>query len=115
MKRNTSKITKRLKKIYNTLFKKYYESFTEFLECKWVKLFKTTLNPYTDKTERLNKKLKNRKLRYSEKQQIKDGIEEYNSTSISNYTCSNCEFFHKNQCNKESVCSEDTIYKDFRD
>ena len=62
-----------------------------------------------------NKKLKNRKLRYSEKQQIKDGIEEYNSTSISNYTCSNCEFFHKNQCNKESVCSEDTIYKDFRD
>lgn len=108
MKRDTSKITKKLKKIYNATFKKYYESFTEFLECKWVKMFKITPNPYTDKTERLNKKLKNRKLRYSEKQQIKNELEEYNS-------CNNCEFFHKNTCYKESVCSKNTICKDFRD
>lgn len=107
MKRDNSKITKRLKKIYNAIFKNYYESFTEFLECKWVKLFKTTPIPVKCKTERLNKKLKNRKLRYSEKQQIKDGLEEL--------SCSNCELFHKNLCNKKSIYSENNICKDFRD
>lgn len=110
MKRDNSKITKKLKKIYNATFKKYYESFTEFLKCKWVKLFK--IAPPKCKTKSLNKKLKNRKLRYSEKQQIKDGIEEYN---LPIYTCGSCEFFHKNICHKESVRSEDTICKDFRD
>lgn len=112
MKRDNSKIIKRLKKVYKTGFKKYYESFTEFLKCKWVKMFKRTPNSYTCKTERLIKKLENRKLRYSEKQQIKDGIEEYNLPS---YTCGKCELFHKNICYKESVRSEDTICKDFRD
>lgn len=110
MKRDTSKITKKLKKIYNATFKKHYESFTEFLECKWVKLFK--IAPPKCKTKSLNKKLKNRKLRYSEKQQIKNGLEEYNSPV---YTCGSCEFFQSNLCNKESVCSRDTICKDFRD
>lgn len=112
MKRDNSKITKRLKKVYKTGFKKYYESFTEFLKCKWVKMFKRTPNPYTCKIERLSKKLENRKLRYSEKQQIKNGLEEYNSPV---YTCGSCEFFQSNLCNKESVCSGDTICKDFRD
>lgn len=107
MKRDTSKITKKLKKIYNATFKKYYESFTEFLECKWVKLFKIT--PPKCKTKSLNKKLKNRKLRYSEKQQIKNGLEEYNSQIFSNNTCNNCEFFHNNICHKESVCTENNI------
>lgn len=109
MKRDNSKITKRLKKVYKTGFKKYYESFTEFLKCKWVKMFKRTPNPYTCKTERLSKKLENRKLRYSEKQQIKDGLEEYNSQIFSNNTCNNCEFFHNNICHKESVCTENNI------
>lgn len=102
MKRNNSKITKKLKKIYSIIFKNYYESFTEFLECKWVKLFRTTHIPVKYKTERLNKKLKNRKLRYSKKQQIKDGL-----------SCSDCEF--NNLCNKKSVYSENNICKDFRD
>lgn len=110
MKRDNSKITKKLKKIYNAIFKKYYESFTEFLKCKRVKLFKIT--PPKCKTKSLNKKLKNRKLRYSEKQQIKDRLKEHD---LLLYTCSNCDFFHKNLCNKESVRSEDTICKDFRD
>lgn len=107
MKRDNSKITKKLKKIYNAVFRKYYESFTEFLKCKWAKMFK--IAPPKCKTRSLNKKLKNRKLRYSEKQLIKDEMKEYNSS------CSSCELFHNNMCQKESVCSEDTIYKDFRD
>ena len=123
MKRNDSRAIARLKRMYrefkDNLFvkdgKKWRpcESITEFLELKWVKKLKNTGSIERHPLDKLDAKRKNRKERYSEKKQIQEGIEEYN-TRYDEYTCSNCEHNVEGYCiNKKEWVQE--ICKDFRD
>ena len=101
MKRNDSRAIARLKRMYgefkDNLFvkdgKKWRpcESITEFLELKWVKKLKNTGSIERHPLDKLDAKQKNRKERYSEKKQIQEGIEEYNTRY--DETCGDCEFF----------------------
>lgn len=124
MKRNDSRAIARLKRMYgmfrDSLFvkdgKKWRpcESITEFLELDWVKKLKNVGSFKRHPLEKLDAKQKNRKERYSERKQIKEGIEEYDE----HYSCSNCEFFNIDSCylhKNETVYAEDEICKDFRD
>lgn len=125
MKRNDSRAIARLKRMYrefkDNLFvrdgKKWRpcESITEFLELKWVKKLKNTGSIERHPLDKLDAKQKNRKERYSEKKQIQEGIEEYN-TRYDEYTCSNCEHNVEGYCidKKEWVYNQE-ICKDFRD
>ena len=123
MKRNDSRAIARLKRMYrefkDSLFvkdgKKWRpcESITEFLELKWVKKLKNTGSIERYPLDKLDAKRKNRKERYSEKKQIQEGIEEYN-TRYNEYTCSNCEHNVEGYCiDKKEWVQE--ICKDFRD
>lgn len=122
MKRNDSRAIARLKRMYrefkDNLFvkdgKKWRpcESITEFLELKWVKKLKNTGSVERHPLDKLDAKQKNRKERYSEKKQIQEGIEEYNTRY--DETCGNCEFFETPQC-KNTVYKDDNICEDFRD
>ena len=125
MKRNDSRAIARLKRMYrefkDNLFVKDgkrwrpCESITEFLELKWVKKLKNTGSIEKHPLDKLDAKQKNRKERYSEKKQIQEGIEEYN-TRYDEYTCSNCEHNVEGYCidKKEWVYNQE-ICKDFRD
>ena len=125
MKRNDSRAIARLKRMYrefkDNLFvrdgKKWRpcESITEFLELKWVKKLKNTGSIEKHPLDKLDAKRKNRKERHSEKKQIQEGIEEYN-TRYDEYTCSNCEHNVEGYCidKKEWVYNQE-ICKDFRD
>ena len=122
MKRNDSRAIARLKRMYrefkDNLFvkdgKKWRpcESITEFLELKWVKKLKNTGSVERHPLDKLDAKQKNRKERYSEKKQIQEGIEEYNTRYDD--TCGDCEFFETPQC-KNTVYKDDNICEDFRD
>ena len=127
MKRNDSRAIARLKRMYqmfkDSLFvkdgKKWRpcESITEFLNLDWVKRLKNTSSLGKHPLEKLDAKQKNRKERYSEKKQIQEGIEEYDSRYDDDYTCGNCIFFDLKGCNKHniSVYRDDEICKDFMD
>lgn len=125
MKRNDSRAIARLKRMYrefkDNLFvrdgKKWRpcESITEFLELKWVKKLKNTGSIERHPLDKLDAKQKNRKERYSEKKQIQEGIEEYN-TRYNEYTCSNCEHNVEGYCiDKKEWVYDQEICKDFRD
>ena len=125
MKRNDSRAIARLKRMYrefkDNLFvrdgKKWRpcESITEFLELKWVKKLKNTGSIERHSLDKLDAKQKNRKERYSEKKQIQEGIEEYN-TRYNEYTCSNCEHNVEGYCiDKKEWVYDQEICKDFRD
>lgn len=123
MKRNDSRAIARLKRMYKRL-KDYplikkkdgkwraCESITEFLSLKWAKVFKNTGSYTRGVSDKLDAKQKNRKERHSEKKQIQEGIEEYNTRY--DETCGDCEFFETSQC-KNTVYKDDNICKDFRD
>lgn len=127
MKRNDSRAIARLKRMYQTfkdsLFvkdgKKWRpcESITEFLELKWVKKLKNTSSFSKHPLEKLDAKQKNRRERYSEKKQIQEGIEEYDSRYDEDYTCSHCMFYYLKGCSKHniSVYGDNEICKDFMD
>lgn len=122
MKRNDSRAIARLKRMYrgfkDNLFvkdgKKWRpcESITEFLELRWVKRLKNTGSFKRHPLNKLDAKQKNRKERHSEKKQIQEGIEEYNTRY--DETCGDCEFFETPQC-KNTVYKDDNICEDFRD
>lgn len=122
MKRNDSRAIARLKRMYrefkDNLFvkdgKKWRpcESITEFLELKWVKKLKNTGSIKRPLLDKLDAKQKNRRERHSEKKQIQEGIEEYNTRY--DETCGDCEFFKTPQC-KNTVYKDDNICEDFRD
>ena len=125
MKRNDSRAIARLKRMYrefkDNLFvkdgKKWRpcESITEFLELKWVKKLKNTGSIERHPLDKLDAKQKNRKERHSEKKQIQEGIEEYN-TRYDKYTCSNCEHNIEGYCiDKKEWVYDQEICKDFRD
>ena len=125
MKRNDSRAIARLKRMYrefkDNLFvkdgKKWRpcESITEFLELKWVKKLKNTGSIEKHPLDKLDAKQKNRKERHSEKKQIQEGIEEYN-TRYDKYTCSNCEHNVEGYCiDKKEWVYDQEICKDFRD
>ena len=125
MKRNDSRAIARLKRMYrefkDNLFvkdgKKWRpcESITEFLELKWVKKLKNTGSIERHPLDKLDAKRKNRKERHSEKKQIQEGIEEYN-TRYDEYTCSNCEHNVEGYCiDKKEWVYDQEICKDFRD
>lgn len=125
MKRNDSRAIARLKRMYrefkDNLFvkdgKKWRpcESITEFLELKWVKKLKNTGSIERHPLDKLDAKQKNRKERHSEKKQIQEGIEEYN-TRYDKYTCSNCEHNVEGYCiDKKEWVYDQEICKDFRD
>ena len=125
MKRNDSRAIARLKRMYrefkDNLFvkdgKKWRpcESITEFLELKWVKKLKNTGSIEKHPLDKLDAKRKNRKERHSEKKQIQEGIEEYN-TRYDKHTCSNCEHNVEGYCiDKKEWVYDQEICKDFRD
>lgn len=125
MKRNDSRAIARLKRMYRELKdglfvkdgKKWRpcESITEFLELKWVKKLKNTGSIERHPLDKLDAKQKNRKERHSEKKQIQEGIEEYN-TRYDEYTCSNCEHNVEGYCiDKKEWVYDQEICKDFRD
>ena len=125
MKRNDSRAIARLKRMYgefkDNLFVKDgkrwrpCESITEFLELKWVKKLKNTGSIERHPLDKLDAKQKNRKERYSEKKQIQEGIEEYN-TRYDEYTCANCEHNVEGYCiDKKEWVYDQEICKDFRD
>lgn len=125
MKRNDSRAIARLKRMYrefkDNLFVKDgkrwrpCESITEFLELKWVKKLKNTGSIERHPLDKLDAKRKNRKERYSEKKQIQEGIEEYN-TRYDEYTCSNCEHNVEGYCiDKKEWVYDQEVCKDFRD
>lgn len=125
MKRNDSRAIARLKRMYrefkDNLFvkdgKKWRpcESITEFLELKWVKKLKNTGSIERHPLDKLDAKQKNRRERHSEKKQIQEGIEEYN-TRYDKYTCSNCEHNIEGYCiDKKEWVYDQEICKDFRD
>lgn len=126
MKRNDSRAVARLKRMYrefkDNLFvkdgKKWRpcESITEFLELKWVKKLKNTGSIERHPLDKLDAKQKNRKERHSEKKQIQEGIEEYNTRY--DESCGNCEFFNIDNCSlhkNETVYADDEICENFRD
>lgn len=128
MKRNDSRAIARLKRMYESfrggLFVKDgkgwrpCESITEFLSLKWVKKLKNVSSFEKHPLEKLDAKQKNKKERYSEKKQIKEGIEEYNSRYDEYYSCGDCEFFNIDNCafhKNEVVYADDNICKDFSD
>ena len=122
MKRNDSRAIARLKRMYrefkDNLFvkdgKKWRpcESITEFLELRWVKKLKNTGSIERHPLDKLDAKQKNRRDRHSEKKQIQEGIEEYNTRYDD--TCGDCEFFETPQC-KNTVYKDDNNCEDFRD
>lgn len=125
MKRNDSRAIARLKRMYrefkDNLFvkdgKKWRpcESITEFLELKWAKKLKNTGSIERHPLDKLDAKQKNRKERHSEKKQIQEGIEEYN-TRYDEYTCSNCEHNVEGYCiDKKEWVYDQEICKNFRD
>ena len=125
MKRNDSRAIARLKRMYrefkDNLFvkdgKKWRpcESITEFLELKWAKKLKNTGSIERHPLDKLDAKQKNRRERHSEKKQIQEGIEEYN-TRYDKYTCSNCEHNIEGYCiDKKEWVYDQEICKDFRD
>ena len=125
MKRNDSRAIARLKRMYrefkDNLFvkdgKKWRpcESITEFLELKWVKKLKNTGSIERHPLDKLDAKQKNRKERHSEKKQIQEGIEEYN-TRYDEYTCSGCEHNVEGYCiDKKEWVYDQEVCKDFRD
>ena len=125
MKRNDSRAIARLKRMYrefrDNLFvkknKKWRpcESITEFLELKWVKKLKNTGSIERHPLDKLDAKQKNRRERYSERKQIKEGIEEYN-TRYDEYICSNCEHNVEGYCiDKKEWVYDQEICKEFRD
>lgn len=126
MKRNDSRAIARLKRMYERL-KDYplikkkdgkwraCESVTEFLNLKWAKVFKNTGSYTRGVSDKLDAKRKNRKERHSEKKQIQEGIEEYN-TRYDEYTCSKCEHNVEGYCiDKKEWVYDQEICKDFRD
>lgn len=125
MKRNDSRAIARLKRMYgmfkDNLFvkdgKKWRpcESITEFLSLKWVKKLKNTGSFERHPLDKLDAKQKNRRERYSEKKQIQEGIEEYNTPYED--TCNDCEW-HKNlECTLHNVEAfpDDKACVEFRD
>ena len=125
MKKNDSRALARIKRMYrefrNNLFIKdgkrwrSCESITEFLELKWVKKLKNTGSIEKHPLDKLDAKQKNRRERYSERKQIKEGIEEYN-TRYNEYTCPSCEFYDGGFCiEKGAYVTDETICEEFRD
>lgn len=90
MKRNDSKATARLKRLYLKLKNaplikttngkwRACESITEFLNLKWVKVFKNKGSFTKGVLEKLDAKIENRKERHSEKKVIEEGMQEYDN------------------------------------
>ena len=127
MKKNDSRALSRIKRMYREFKDNLFirdgkrwrpcESITEFLELKWVKKLKNTGSIERHPLDKLDAKQKNRRERYSEKKQIKEGIEEYDSRYDEDYTCSRCMFYYLKGCSKHniSVYGDDEICKDFMD
>ena len=125
MKKNDSRALARIKRMYREFKDNLFikdgkrwrpcESITEFLELKWVKKLKNTGSIERHPLDKLDAKQKNRRERYSERKQIKEGIEEYN-TRYDEYTCSNCEYNIEGYCiNKKEWVYDQEICKEFRD
>ena len=80
-----------------------------------IKKLKNTGSIERHPLDKLDAKRKNRKERHSEKRQIQEGIEEYN-TRYDKYTCSNCEHNVEGYCiDKKEWVYDQEICKDFRD
>lgn len=125
MKKNDSRAIARIKRMYREFKDNLFikdgkrwrpcESITEFLELKWVKKLRNTGSIERHPLDKLDAKQKNRRERYSERKQIKEGIEEYN-TRYDKYTCSNCEHNVEGYCiDKKEWVYDQEICKDFRD
>lgn len=121
MKRNDSKAFARIKRIYNSgknwyihKFKKFSnaltiettktcESITEFLEnSKYAKLLKKTRVLHKNKFKKLYQKQSVKHSRNEAKEQIKQGIEEYNAC---NSICKGCDYINK--------CTSNDKYRNF--
>lgn len=124
MRRNDSKVLARIKRIYNSgkiwyinkfdklnnVFTlktiKTCESITDFLEnSKYAKLLKKTrvLNKNTSK--KLEQKKSTKHSRTEAKEQIKQGIEEYDTMQTCNSLCKGCMYIDK--------CPSNDKYNDF--
>ena len=125
MKKNDYRALARIKRMYREFKDNLFikdgkrwrpcESITEFLELKWVKKLKNTGSIERHPLDKLDAKQKNRRERYSERKQIKEGIEEYNNR-YDEYICSNCEYNAEGYCiNKKEWIYDQEICKEFRD
>ena len=139
MKNNNSKVLSRLKKVYRTQQNWYYnkvykfatwisdetekrcESITDFLKnVKYAKLLKKTRVPYRSKMGQIEQHRKNKHSRVEAKQQIMEGILEWNERYTDDPTCFNCEFYTQEPepyCvkHKQSRYWDDCVCSDFRD
>lgn len=125
MKRNDSKALARIKRIYNSgkiwcinkfdklsnVFTlntiKACESITDFLEnSKYAKLLKKTRVLNKNKSKKLEQKKSTKHSRTEAKEQIKQGIEEYNNTNTCNSICNGCKYINR--------CSSNDRYNHFK-
>lgn len=114
MKRNDSKALARIKRIYNSgkiwyinkfdklsnVFTlntiKACESITDFLEnSKYAKLLKKTSVLNKNKSKKLEQKKSTKHSRTEAKEQIKQGIEEYNDINTYNSICNGCKYINR--------------------
>ena len=122
MKRNDSKAFARIKRIYNS-GKIYYsnkfdklsniftlnpikacESITDFLKnSKYAKLLKKTRVLNKNKFKKLEQKKSIKHSRTEAKEQIKQGIEEYNTLQTKNSICNNYDYINK--CSLINKCT----------
>lgn len=125
MHRNDSKALARIKRIYNS-GKIWYinkfdklsnvvtlntikacESITDFLEnSKYAKLLKKTRVLNKNKSKKLEQKKSTKHSRTEAKEQIKQGIEEYNNMNTCNSICKGCMYIDK--------CSSNDKYNNFK-
>ena len=125
MKRNDSKALARIKRIYNSgkiwYINKFYklsnvftlntikacESITDFLEnSKYAKLLKKTRVLNKNKSKKLDQKKSTKHSRTEAKEQIKQGIEEYNDMNTCNSICNGCKYINR--------CSSNDRYNHFK-
>ena len=125
MKRNDSKALARIKRIYNSgkiwyinkfdklsnVFTlntiKACESITDFLEnSKYAKLLKKTRVLNKNKSKKLDQKKSTKHSRTEAKEQIKQGIEEYNDMNTCNSICNGCKYINR--------CSSNDRYNHFK-
>ena len=107
MKKNDSRAIARLKRMYKEFKDNLFikddkgwrpcESITEFLELKWVKRHKNTSSFGKHPLDKLDAKLKNKRERISKRDQINEGVEEYEMRFDDGFYCYECVHFN-GQC-----------------
>lgn len=127
MKNDNSKVLSRLNKVYRTQQNWYYnkvykfatwlsgetkqrcESITDFLKnVKYAKLLKKTRVPYRSKMGQIEQHQKNKHSRVEAKQQIKEGIQEYEQDKEI-YTCASCIYCEDTYCHKHQKFLESDL------